>query len=121
MSPEMRQAIKLVREKSDFSLFNQADEMVALRAARCGRLYPLGIPNPAHYAIQRFVYNAPYSPRTAGKIIGIEWNIPCDHCACGTRMVGTEIEPCEECGGDGWQLAETMTTDLHGKAIDLDV
>lgn len=120
MSPEMRQALYQVKYYNDFSMFNQAAEIVALRAARYGRLKPAGVPPEQPYGIQRFIYNGPLADGVSGKIIGIEWNIHCNQCATGTVTVAGEIYDCPECGGDGWLLAETITTDLEGKQIDLD-
>lgn len=120
MSPEMRQALYQVKYYNDFSMFNQAAEIVALRAARYGKLTPEESFPDQNYGIQRFIYNGPLANGATGKIVGIEWNIHCGHCASGTVMVAGEVYDCPECGGDGWQLAETITTDLNGKRIDLD-
>lgn len=121
MSPEMRQALFDINTHGDFSMFNQAEEIITLRQARIGKLRPVGVAHPECYGIERFIYNGPLSTDGSGKVIGIEWNIHCDHCASGTRLIDGEVYACEECGGDGWQLAETLTTDLHGNALELDL
>ena len=120
MSPEMRQALYQVKHFNDFSQFNQASEIIALRAARHGRLQPAGVYPDQHYGIQRFIYNAPLAEGKDGKIVAIEWNIHCNHCASGTVMVAGAIYDCQECGGDGWVLSETISTDLAGNRIELD-